>query len=77
MLNGQLLTARTTLKGGDRIMAGNLILICDGGPSHNSTSSVVDFTDDRIVVKRTWFRRVSGPGPRPGRLGSPLLGYQP
>jgi sigma-B regulation protein RsbU (phosphoserine phosphatase) len=31
MLNGQPLTAKTVLKSGDRIMAGHLILICDGG----------------------------------------------
>ena len=30
MLNGQPLAAKTPLKSGDRIMAGHLILICDG-----------------------------------------------
>jgi sigma-B regulation protein RsbU (phosphoserine phosphatase) len=36
MLNGQPLTAKTLLKSGDRIMAGHLILICDGMSSRTT-----------------------------------------
>ena len=41
MLNGQPLTVKTTLKSGDRIMAGHLILICDGLSSRPSAPVVV------------------------------------
>ena len=41
MLNGQPLTAKTVLKSGDRIMAGHLILICDGMASRSSNPVVV------------------------------------
>ncbi len=41
MLNGQPLTAKTTLKSGDRIMAGHMILICDGMASRSSNPVVV------------------------------------
>ena len=41
MLNGQPLTAKTTLRSGDRIMAGHLILICDGLTSRPSNPVVV------------------------------------
>ena len=41
MLNGQPLTAKTPLKSGDRIMAGHLILICDGLASRTSNPVVV------------------------------------
>ena len=41
MLNGQPLTAKTTLKSGDRIMAGHLILICDGLSSRTSNPVVI------------------------------------
>ncbi len=41
MLNGQPLTAKTALKSGDRIMAGHLILICDGMSSRGSSPVVV------------------------------------
>jgi sigma-B regulation protein RsbU (phosphoserine phosphatase) len=40
MLNGQPLTAKTALKSGDRIMAGHLILICDGMSSRTVTPVV-------------------------------------
>ena len=40
MLNGHPLTAKTTLKSGDRIMAGHLILICDGMASRTTTPVV-------------------------------------
>jgi serine phosphatase RsbU (regulator of sigma subunit) len=40
MLNGQPLTAKTALKSGDRIMAGHLILICDGMSSRTITPVV-------------------------------------
>jgi serine phosphatase RsbU (regulator of sigma subunit) len=45
MLNDKPLVAKTTLKSGDRIVAGHLILICDGVPPPDTTSSVVVFTD--------------------------------
>jgi serine phosphatase RsbU (regulator of sigma subunit)/pSer/pThr/pTyr-binding forkhead associated (FHA) protein len=41
MLNGAPLTAKTSLKSGDRIMAGHLILICDGMSSRSSNPVVV------------------------------------
>src|SRR5579862_3719288 len=41
MLNGQPLTAKTPLKSGDRIMAGHLILICDGMSSRTTNPVVV------------------------------------
>jgi serine phosphatase RsbU (regulator of sigma subunit) len=41
MLNGQPLNVKTTLKSGDRIMAGHLILICDGMSSRPSAPVVV------------------------------------
>jgi sigma-B regulation protein RsbU (phosphoserine phosphatase) len=40
MLNGQPLNAKTALKSGDRIMAGHLILICDGMSSRTVTPVV-------------------------------------
>ena len=40
MLNGHPLTAKTALKSGDRIMAGHLILICDGMSSRTVTPVV-------------------------------------
>ena len=41
MLNGQPLTAKAVLKSGDRIMAGHLIMICDGMASRSSNPVVV------------------------------------
>jgi len=41
MLNGQPLTVKTVLRSGDRIMAGHLILICDGMASRTSEPVVV------------------------------------
>src|SRR5882757_154563 len=41
MLNGQPLTEKTALKSGDRIMAGHLILICDGMSSRGSSPVVM------------------------------------
>ena len=47
ILNGAPLAAKTTLKSGDRIMAGHLILICDGLASRTSNPVVVfDAADD-------------------------------
>src|SRR5665213_4605047 len=46
MLNGQPLTAKTLLKSGDRIMAGHLILICDGMASRTSEPVVVFDSSD-------------------------------
>jgi serine phosphatase RsbU (regulator of sigma subunit)/pSer/pThr/pTyr-binding forkhead associated (FHA) protein len=50
MLNGAKLTALTPLKPGDRIMAGHLIIICDGATA-SSTKPVVVFdpTEDEEV----------------------------
>ncbi len=48
MLNGQPLTAKTTLKSGDRVMAGHLILICDGMASRPSPVVVFDAADPGI-----------------------------
>ena len=45
MLNGQPLTAKTALKSGDRIMAGHLILICDGMASRPSPVVIFDAPD--------------------------------
>jgi len=45
MLNGQPLTAKTALKSGDRVMAGHLILICDGMASRPSPVVIFDAPD--------------------------------
>ena len=50
MLNGQPLTQKTALKSGDRIMAGHLILICDGMSSRGTTSPVVVFDAPRFMI---------------------------
>ncbi len=49
MLNGQPLTAKTPLKSGDRIMAGHLILICDGMASRTTNPVVVFDAPDPII----------------------------
>lgn len=49
MLNGQPLTAKTALKRGDRIMAGHLILICDGMSSRPTPPVVVFDAPDPAV----------------------------
>ena len=49
MLNGQPLTVKTVLKSGDRIMAGHLIMICDGMASRTSTPIVVYDAPDPVI----------------------------
>jgi len=49
MLNGQPLAAKTVLKSGDRIMAGHLILICDGLTSRSSSPVVVFDAPDPVI----------------------------
>ena len=48
MLNGEPLTVKTPLKSGDRIMAGHLIIICDGMASRPSPVVVFDAPDPTI-----------------------------
>src|SRR5580693_2977369 len=49
MLNGQPVTVKTVLKSGDRIMAGHLILICDGMASRGSSPVVVFDAPEPVI----------------------------
>src|SRR5580704_8591458 len=49
MLNGQPLSVKTVLKSGDRIMAGHLIMICDGMASRTSTPIVIYDAPEPVI----------------------------